>query len=359
MINNRENTAVNNITLRIIQYLHRSKRFTIYLVISRKTPQNLPQFSTKSIPKTVFLYSQATIFSTIILLLELINKHHIQIIQTQTLRGDYIILLSKFLRLISSPEKTFHISVKHNFLFGRDYKTRIVKNIAYLFSFVFVNKTICVGRNLKQRLSSYPFIQLDKISVILNGIKMARRTYRTTKKNMIIYASSLINRKNPIILLKALKEIHAPYHCDIYGNGPLKQAMLTYLARNGMKQEVILHGFSNTIDIALQKASIYVLPSQEEICSLGLLEAMNQGLCCIVSDIPGNTEIISHHRNGLVFKQGDAKSLTNIISYALIHQKEIRKLGQEARNTIRMRYQEKLMLSAYSRTYVQIAQALD
>jgi glycosyltransferase involved in cell wall biosynthesis len=54
-------------------------------------------------------------------------------------------------------------------------------------------------------------------------------------------------------------------------------------------------------------AYLFVLPSDIEGMSMGLLEALSYGNTCLVSDIPENTEVIS--KNSYSFKKGNVDDL--------------------------------------------------
>lgn len=58
-------------------------------------------------------------------------------------------------------------------------------------------------------------------------------------------------------------------------------------------------------------AWVYVLPSSLEGMPLGLLEAMGYGCCCITSDIPECTEVLSGA--GLTVPPGDEEALTQLL----------------------------------------------
>ena len=49
------------------------------------------------------------------------------------------------------------------------------------------------------------------------------------------------------------------------------------------------------------------MPSDIEGMALSLLEAMSYGNCCVVSDIPENTEVVEDH--AITFKKGDVEDL--------------------------------------------------
>ncbi len=72
---------------------------------------------------------------------------------------------------------------------------------------------------------------------------------------------------------------------------------------------IILTGFISGQDLheLYSNAYVYVLPSDLEGMPISLLEAMNYGNCCLVSDIPECKEVVED--KAVVFKRGDAENL--------------------------------------------------
>jgi glycosyltransferase involved in cell wall biosynthesis len=71
-------------------------------------------------------------------------------------------------------------------------------------------------------------------------------------------------------------------------------------------------GRRNKIEVSdlLKDSSIFFLLSSYEGQSFALTEALANGLFCVVSDIPGNKQLIKHLENGFVFKLSDLENST-------------------------------------------------
>jgi glycosyltransferase involved in cell wall biosynthesis len=84
----------------------------------------------------------------------------------------------------------------------------------------------------------------------------------------------------------------------------------------------------------LQQADIFVLPSRAEGISNALLEAMAAGLPAVVSQIPGNVDVIEHEKNGLHFTVDDPHSLADSL-LTVLTQADLRgQLGRQARQRV-------------------------
>ncbi len=58
---------------------------------------------------------------------------------------------------------------------------------------------------------------------------------------------------------------------------------------------------------------IYVAPSRKEGLSMGIMEAMSQGVCPIVSNVGGNPELIRHEVDGIVIPAEDPQALSQAV----------------------------------------------
>lgn len=97
------------------------------------------------------------------------------------------------------------------------------------------------------------------------------------------------------------------WRLDIVGDGPEKEQLEHLIVKNGMKERIKLHPFTNDIQSYYSTAKIYVLSSRWEGMPLVLVEAMSHGLPVIASDLPTCQEVLGEF--GLFFKNGDIYEL--------------------------------------------------
>ena len=83
-------------------------------------------------------------------------------------------------------------------------------------------------------------------------------------------------------------------------------------------------------------AYAFVLPSDVEGMALSLLEAMSYGNCCLVSDIPENTEVVEE--NALHFKKGDVADLHRQLAYLIEHPEVVEKYQSHSADYICGKY---------------------
>lgn len=115
------------------------------------------------------------------------------------------------------------------------------------------------------------------------------------------------------------------------GDGPHRSKLEEQIDARGLRGRIDLVGtFDNTHDL-LAAADLFVLPSLQEGLSIALLEAMAAGLPSVVSDIPGNRELIEPEQHGLCVPVQDPNALASAIDRILSERVLARRLGAAAR----------------------------
>ena len=79
----------------------------------------------------------------------------------------------------------------------------------------------------------------------------------------------------------------------IAGLGDLENELKMQIQRLGIGDKVSLLGFRTDTKELLAAADIFVFPSLQEGLPVALMEAMAAGVCCVVSDIRGNRDLVN------------------------------------------------------------------
>lgn len=80
---------------------------------------------------------------------------------------------------------------------------------------------------------------------------------------------------------------------------------------------------------------IFIMSSKAEAWGRVTVEAMMSGCLVIGSDSMGTAEIIQDGETGYLYKQGNVKTLADVISYVLRNKQEAKKIASEGRNIAR------------------------
>jgi len=105
--------------------------------------------------------------------------------------------------------------------------------------------------------------------------------------------------------------------CDVIGSGPESRKLQRRAAELGIDEAVTFRGQVPEQDVerALASADVYVSVAETDGTSLALLEALALGAVPVVSDIPANSQWVTHGLNGVVVEIA-AESLASGIEHA-------------------------------------------
>lgn len=132
----------------------------------------------------------------------------------------------------------------------------------------------------------------------------------------------LETRKRFDTLIQAMPEIlrNIPYaRLALVGSGPERERLQELAEQLGVSEQVWFLGQRTDIGSILRHSQIFVLPSIREALSTVILEAMQQGVPVIASEIPGNTELVIPGETGWLFPPEDSASLAQALITAYHH----------------------------------------
>lgn len=136
------------------------------------------------------------------------------------------------------------------------------------------------------------------------------------RKLEILFVGRLVELKRVDVLIKAVAMLpnDLSWHLTICGQGPLEAELKQLAIELGVDDGVTFAGWVGQDEIAVKytKADVFVLPSSSEGLSMSALEAMGKGAALVLSDIPGNRELVEDGVNGFLCP-GEAKPFSEAI----------------------------------------------
>jgi glycosyltransferase involved in cell wall biosynthesis len=106
-----------------------------------------------------------------------------------------------------------------------------------------------------------------------------------------------------------IPQIDRPSYFIIVGTGDLEDALITQAKAMGIDKQVIFTGPRGDIEYLLSGMDLFVCSSLWEGFSTAVLEAMAAGVPVLVTDIPGNRELIEPNVSGWMVVPGNASEL--------------------------------------------------
>lgn len=170
-----------------------------------------------------------------------------------------------------------------------------------------------------------------------------RINYIEKREYKVVYVARISAVKGHFDLLSAWALLPMlNLHLYIVGPDELNGSLQLKLKNTKMLNKVSFTGALNNVAEFLKDMDIGVFPSHKEGLPIALLEKMQIGIPCIVSDIEELTSIVNDGLDGLVFKKGDVNDLANKIEKLAGDIKLRAKLGANAAKLIEENFVSKL-----------------
>ena len=161
---------------------------------------------------------------------------------------------------------------------------------------------------------------IDKPEIIEPNI--IKEKYELTKDSYLLSLGRIVPEKGLHYLIEAFKKCKTTKKLIIAGGSEANSEyynQLVEMAKDDDRIQFIGFVQGKTIAELYSNAYAFMLPSNLEGMANALLEAMSYGNCCLVSDIPENTEVVDD--KAVIFKKGDVNDLEEKLKYILNNSK--------------------------------------
>ena len=124
----------------------------------------------------------------------------------------------------------------------------------------------------------------------------------------------------------------------------------------GLRDHVVFPGYVDDEEIPAfyNLADLFVLPSFYEGFGIPVLEAMAFSKPCVVTDVGGNPEIVTHGETGLVTPSENTEAFTQAIAQLIEDNALAQRMGKAARERYENNFTVKSMAESYQRIYRKI-----
>lgn len=283
-----------------------------------------------------------------------VQSYHIDIIHSNSRTTQVLGFL------LGKKTNISHISTCHGF-----FKKRPLRRLFPCWG----KKAIAISESVKEHLVGDFKVEAKNIAVIHNGIDVSRYAIHNTqyaiqrrkdlglgKGPVVGIVARLSDVKGHIYLIEAMKAVLEKFpeaQLLIVGEGKIKEALIKFTERLGIKKSVFfIPSVQETTDV-LSVMDIFVLPSLKEGLGLALMEAMASGLAVVGSKVGGIRALIQDNFSGLLTKPQDIVSLSQAILQLLGDAKKREYLGHNARDFISRDFSGAEMVMRTERLYLE------
>jgi len=178
------------------------------------------------------------------------------------------------------------------------------------------------------------------------------------QQHYILFLGRLVPEKCPDLLIQAFKSLKPQgWKLVLIGGSSHTQKFTSLL--NDMAAEssdVVFTGELHGASLAelLRGAGLFVLPSELEGLPLAMIEAMQEGIPVLASNIPPHQQLIGESR-GLLFQTGDVDSCIRCLDWAIRHPQEMSTMASNAQKHVQGHYNWDHIATATLNLYAQIS----
>ena len=182
-----------------------------------------------------------------------------------------------------------------------------------------------VSETFKQNLVSLG-IPAAKVQTVYNGIEFtAEKAAPLSRESLGVnendFVMTMVARLHPIkgheVVFKAIKSLNNPdMKLILVGDGPIKEELEELAVKEGLKAQVTFLGFRQDVDSIYGASDVALLASYSESFPLALLEAANQHVPLITTDVGGVKELVEPGSTGWIVPIKDDQSLATAFASA-------------------------------------------
>jgi glycosyltransferase involved in cell wall biosynthesis len=174
---------------------------------------------------------------------------------------------------------------------------------------------------------------------------------------LVVFLARIAPQKRPLEALRIVNGLVKEFpsmQLAFVGEGIQREAVVEEATRLGISARVHFVGYQTNVADWLAAATVWLLPTERENFSLGVLEALAAGCPVLSTTCSGNDEVLVDGKNALTFGVGDVSAATIALRRLLRDSTLREKLSANAKMTARL-YTPELMVARYEALYSRVA----
>ena len=208
-------------------------------------------------------------------------------------------------------------------------------------TYIASRRVICISERVREQVLE-GVGRNCRTSVVYNGVDpevFAPVTQQAPDHSLILSVGNLIPTKGHESLIRSVASLAPEFpslHVEIIGSGPEQWRLERLSEQLGCTQRMRFLGRRSRAETAaaMQRCTLFALPSRYEGLGCVYLEAMSTGKAVVGCRGQGIAEIIQQASNGFLVGPDNEKELTLVLSMLLRDEQKRRNLGLAARETV-------------------------
>jgi glycosyltransferase involved in cell wall biosynthesis len=277
-------------------------------------------------------HTNILIYFRVLLKLSILLKNlQVDIIHSHFHTGTLLSIILKLFRKVRWIVRTAHADQEWRRGWDGFFKQAIIRSLIFMVFPIFVDQEVGVSTYAVEQLNQrYIAKVLNKTAIVIPNAIPIHDGYQATipqkrftgwlgDRPIIGSVGRLDDQKGYKYLIDALPEILLYFpnlETWLIGDGPLKNELKNQCLKLGISDHVVFWGKQNNIPALLSRIDLFISSSLYEGLPTAVLEAMDFGVPCIVTDIPGTRDLI-YEKNVLVVAAKDSNAMAKTIDFVL------------------------------------------
>ncbi len=232
------------------------------------------------------------------------------------------------------------------------------------------DRIVCVSEGEREAARARGLPE-NRLVVIPNGVDAAdwplpsgeeraaaRRRFAIGESEVLIGSvGRLTPAKGYECLIEAMRRLadRAPSaRLVIWGDGELRDRLARLAGAAGAAGRARLGGYVDDLRAAYAAMDVFVLPSLWEGAPYVLMEAMLCGLPAVVSNVPGNRDIVVNGLHGLVVPPSDPQALAEALAALVADPRRREEMGRRARQHVLVQFSIERMMTLTQELYLAV-----
>ena len=173
----------------------------------------------------------------------------------------------------------------------------------------------------------------------------AARFFEQKNHRMLLNAFAAVARQIPTALLL------------LAGDGGLQPELEQLTGQLNISDQVRFLGRREDMPEVLAAADVFTLASHWEGNPLSVMEAMAAGLPVVATSVGGVPELVEHGRSGFLAASGDTAGFSQALLEVARDSATLRRMGEAAAQRAREKFDQRDMVRAYDRLYMNLLSA--
>jgi glycosyltransferase involved in cell wall biosynthesis len=161
------------------------------------------------------------------------------------------------------------------------------------------------------------------------------------QERYILYVGRLVPEKRPDLLIEAFNTLKPAEWKLVFAGGvsDTKSFTANLLEKGARERDVVFAGelWGARLAEIVRGAGLFVLPSDLEGLPLAMLEAMQEGVPVVGSNIPPHQQLIGRDR-GMLFEAGNLDSCIRTLDWAIRHPEARATMAKNAQRYVQLNY---------------------